>query len=42
MTLSELFGNRTGVSQNVETALQQFFEEHDGCAKFLRFELTEI
>jgi len=42
MTLAELFGNRSGVSQNVETSLHQFFDEHDGCAKFLRFELTEI
>jgi len=42
MTLAELFGNRTSVSQNVETALNQFFEEHNGCAKLMRFEITDI
>jgi len=42
MTLSELFGNRTSVTSNVETALNQFFEENGGCAKLCRFEMTEI
>jgi len=42
MILSELFEIRITVSQNVATALNQFFEENDNCAKLCRFELTEI
>jgi len=42
MILAELFGNRLAVTQNVETALNQFFEEHNGCAQLKRFEITEI
>lgn len=42
LTLSELFGNRTSVSQNVESSLNQFFEENQNCAELKRFELTEI
>jgi len=42
LTLSELFGNRTSVSKNVETSLNQFFEENHSCAELKRFELTEI
>lgn len=42
MTLAELFGNRMTVTQNVSTALNQFFEENGNCAKLTRFEMTEI
>jgi len=42
MNLAELLGNRATVTANVETALNQFFEETGNCAKLCRFEMTEI
>lgn len=42
LTLEELFGNRSTVTSNVETALNSFFEENENCAKLCRFEITDI
>lgn len=42
LTLDEMFSNRSTVTTNVETALNNFFDENDQCAKLCRFEITEI
>lgn len=41
LNLSELFSNRESMTENVETVLNEFFEENEKCAKLYRFEILE-
>lgn len=42
LVLQEVFNNRENMTLNVSTALNQFFEENENCAKLKRFELNEV